>query len=117
LSISADGRERKLVKSGDKWMDAGAQGAPDEFASNWHDKLWRLLGVEVLGRGEVPSAGEPKVELRVDYRSGSRPVGFVELGKAGPDTFARTEHSAGWIRLGPGTGQLLDEREQVVGKH
>jgi hypothetical protein len=115
-SISSGGRERKLVKSGDKWMEAGGQGAPDDFASNWHDKLWRLLGVEVLGRGEVPSAGEPKIELRVDYRNGARPVGFIELGKAGPDTFARTEHSAGWIRLSSAAGQLLEEREQVVGK-
>src|SRR5581483_245362 len=40
-------------------------GAPDDFAKNWHDKIWnRMIVTEVLGKGEVPKNGEPKVMLR-----------------------------------------------------
>ncbi len=116
LLIRSGDRERRLVKAGDKWAPAGGQGAPDEFATNWHDKVWRLLGIEVLGRGETPAAGEPNVELRVDYLRGEKPVGFVELGKAGDDSFARTEHTAGWVRLHGGAAQILTERDQVLEK-
>ncbi|RKG96377.1 hypothetical protein D7V97_35630, partial [Corallococcus sp. CA053C] len=28
--------------------------APDDFARNWHDRVWRLTPVELLGRGESP---------------------------------------------------------------
>ncbi len=114
LVIRSGERERSLVKAGDKWAPEDGQGAPDEFATNWHDKLWRLTGIEVLGRGEVPAAGEPKIELRIEYLRGSKPVGFVELAQAGSETFARTEHSAGWVRLHGTAGQILSERVQVL---
>ena len=116
LQIRSGDRERRLVKSGDKWAPEDGQGAPDEFATNWHDKLWRLTGIEVLARGENPAAGEPKIELRVEYLRGEKPVGFVELAQAGSDTFARTEHTAGWVRLHGGAAQILSEREQVLEK-
>jgi hypothetical protein len=111
--ITAEGRERRLARTAERWADA-ADGALDEFASNWHDRLWRLAGVEVLGRGESPEAGEPQLALRVDYLHRGRSVGFTEVGTAGKDAFARTEHSAGWVRLAGGAEQLLRERDQVL---
>lgn len=115
LTISAEGKTRTLVKVKNKLADSEGA-APDELVSNWHEKLWRMIGVDVLGRGEVPAAGEPEVKVRVEYRSGSKEVGFIELAQAGSDTFARTEHTAGWVRLHAGADALVRERQAVVGK-
>jgi hypothetical protein len=113
LLIRSGDKERRLVKAGDK-LAAAPQQPPDEFATNWHERIWRTMGVDVLGRGESPASGAPKVELRLDYVRGNAPVGFIEMGKAGPEVFARTEHTAGWVRLHGGSAQILDEREKVV---
>jgi hypothetical protein len=112
VRVSGGGAERRLTRVGDKL--AGASGAVDDFASNWHERLWGQTGVDVLGRGEEPAAGAPVVELRVDYLRGERQVGFIELGRAGSDVFARTEHTAGWVRLHAGADPLLKERAQVL---
>jgi hypothetical protein len=106
-------KERRLVKAGDK-LAAAPQQPADELATNWHERIWRTMGVDVLGRDETPAAGTPRVELRVDYVRGNTPVGFIEMGKAGADVFARTEHTAGWVRLHGGSAQILDERDKVV---
>ena len=112
VRIRTGAQERRLTKSGDKLV--APNGAADEFASNWHGRLWKEVAVDVLGRGEKPAAGEPEVQVRVDYLRGDREVGFIELGRAGDDVFARTEHTAGWARLQGGADVLLREREQVV---
>jgi hypothetical protein len=106
-------KERRLVKAGDK-LAAAPQQPADEFATNWHDRIWRTMGVDVLGRDETPAAGTPHVELRVEYVRGNAPVGFIEMGKAGADVFARTEHTAGWVRLHGGSAQILEERGKVI---
>jgi hypothetical protein len=111
--VRSGDKERRLVKAGDK-LAAAPQQPVDEFATNWHERIWRTMGIDVLGRGEMPAAGTPKVELRVDYVRGNAPVGFIEMGKVGSDVFARTEHTAGWVRLHAGSAQILDERQKVV---
>ena len=108
IVVSAGGKERTLVKQGQKLADPGAQ-APDDFATNWHSRLWN-----VLGRGELPAAGTPEVQVRIDYQKGGDKVGFIELAKAGNDVFARTEHTAGWVRMHGSTAQILDESKKVV---
>ena len=113
LVVRSGGKERRLVKAGDKLAGAPQQ-PPDDFATNWHERIWRTMGVDVLGRDETPAAGAPRVELRVEYVRGNSPVGFIEMGKAGADVFARTEHTAGWVRLHGGSAQILDERDKVV---
>ncbi len=73
---------------------------PDEDAKNWHDKLWGVLCIETLGKGEVPFAGEPKVTTRVEYLSKGKLRGFIELGEVRPtELFARTEFTAGWVQV------------------
>lgn len=113
VTVQVDGKERTLSRTGDK-LGASADGAPDELATNWHEKVWRLMGIDVLGRGETPAAGEPVVQVKIDYRKGTRSVGFIELGQAGSDVFARTEHTAGWVRLHGGAEQILGERSKIV---
>lgn len=124
--VTANGKSRDLVLSngqnatGYKLASAGTPDKPDEQARTWHDKLWRLYPMELLGKGEVPAAGAPKLGARVEYFDGRKSVGWVELAKLelppktepasktasaktppSPTTewYARSEHTAGWIRL------------------
>jgi hypothetical protein len=94
---------------------------PDDFARNWHDKIWHLVVTEVLGKGEVPNAGEPKVAIRVDYSRRGKPVGWIEVSQpqkssAGPvaDMFARTEHTAGWVKVHAVAEDLLKEGKKIA---
>ncbi len=119
------------VKAGDKQRDfvfsAGEMGQnakltpkatpdkPDEFAKNWHDKIWRLIPVELLGKGEKPAAGEPQVLARIDYSAKGKPAGFVELAQAGSsDLFARSEYTAGWVKVHAGSEDIAAEAKKVA---
>jgi hypothetical protein len=110
--VSVGEQSRELSWAGGK---LGVPGGPvDELATNWHEKIWRMGGVEVLGRGEEPPGGAPELQLRVEYRKGARPLGFIELGPSGSDVYARTEHTAGWVKLHSGAHEILREREKVL---
>jgi hypothetical protein len=107
---------------------------PDETARNWHDKLFRLFPSELLGKGEKPAAGEPSIALKVTYTSKGKSKGFIELGKLTPpapapaaesaapaspapatsEIWARTEHTAGWVKLGYGADEVLKEAEKIA---
>ncbi len=88
---------------------------PDEFAKNWHDKIWRLMPIELLGAGETPAAGEPKVLTRVDYSTKGKPKGFLELGQGtSSELYARTEFTAGWVKVHTGSENLADEAKKVA---
>lgn len=89
---------------------------PDELAKNWHDKVWnRLIVTEVLGRGELPKAGEPQVQLRIDYSARGTPKGWLEVG-ADPSggTWMRSENTASWVSVHQGAGELVLEAKKVV---
>src|SRR5260370_1158108 len=60
---------------------------PDEFVRNWHDKIWHLVVLEVLGKGDVPASGEPNVALRLEHSNlGTRFV-FLDLQTTPPPPF------------------------------
>ena len=104
----------------------------DELAGNWHEKLWRLYPIDVLGEGEQPATGAPKVIVRIDYRAHGKEPGFVELARgnapvvappaAGAPTpapppaevFARTEKTAGWVKLAATADDLVKEGEKLA---
>ena len=114
IRVIVGDKERRLAKAGKAFADP-ATGTVDEFATNWHGRVWSQgTGIEVLGRGEDPAAGTPEVQVRVEYLRGDKPVGHLDLATAGDDFFARTEHTAGWVRLHGGARQLVEERGQVV---
>lgn len=75
-------------------------GQQDEFARNWHDRIWRVATLNVLGRGEEPP-GSPLTDVfRVEYRKGGKELGFLQVARnTQGEYFARSEYSAGWIRL------------------
>ena len=126
ITVSAGGKKRVFqATAGEgglvfgKLMPVGGPDKPDEQAKLWHDKVWRLVVTEVLGRGEKPERGEPTIALRVDYARGGKDRGFVELGRLDPapapttavpdggtpppspppEIYARSERTASWVRV------------------
>ena len=79
--------------------------------------MWnRLIVTEVLGKGELPKAGEPQVALRLDYRRAGKPKGFLELAfDSGRGVWARSENTAGWVGVHQGAEELvLEGQKQLV---
>jgi hypothetical protein len=80
--------------------------------------VW-LLAVnptDLLGRGEEPPGGPPREVFRVEYRRGDKGIGQLLVARGvGGESYARTEHTAGWVRLPPWADSLLLEAEKVVG--
>lgn len=87
----------------------------DDLVRNWHDKVWnRLIVTEVLGKGELPKSGEPKVEMRIEYLGRGSLKGFIELGKLGPELWARTENTASWVGIHTGTDDVIAEAKKFT---
>ena len=134
MVLGAGGKSKEYVQL-DREARAKAAFAPaktpdkrDQMAKNWHDAVWRAFPSDILGRGEEPAGGKPTVVLRVDYFDGKNAVGYMELGRvestaglsedAGAETssgdvYARTEHSAGWMKLHNG-GQLVADGQKLL---
>ena len=117
LQLQLDGRTRAFVvrKAQGTTRVAPAENpdAPSADATAWADRVWRLAPLEVLGRGETPREGTPTVALRVEYSRDRRPLGFVEIARAGTEWYARSEHTAGWVRLPPGSASLREQAERL----
>ena len=140
--VAAAGKTRDFViknredQNAYKLAPASSPDKPEEMARNWHDKIWRLFPTELLGKGETPTAGEPKIAVRLDYLDGSKRVGWLEIGKldapagtsapvspnphgmppqGGPEIYGRTEHTAGWVRLRNDPGMLGDADKIAAG--
>lgn len=93
---------------------------PDDFARNWHDKMFsRLILMELYGKGETPPGGAPQVTVRLDYFAKGRPKGFLELGYGSganaKTLFARTEYTASWASLHASTEDPTAEAKKVAG--
>ena len=137
MTIASAGKTRTFTvvtppDLGYKLMPASTPDKADEMARNWHDRIWHAFPTEVLGKGEAPAGGEPKVLARIEYFDGAKSLGWLELGKggslestdgsmsappltdpAGGDLYARSEHTAGWVKIrnDPGT---LAEAEKIA---
>lgn len=137
--VTAGGKQKELVRIGtDPRGNAGFAPAktpdkPDQMAKNWQDSIWRLFPNEVLGRDEEPSGGKPKVVARIDYYDGKDRVGWLELARLEPtdhmsegkgpsaaddaangEIFARSEHTAGWAKVGSSANQLITDAQKLV---
>ncbi len=88
----------------------------DELAKNWHDKILnRLVVTEVLGKGELPKQGEPKVALRLDYTSHGAKKGWLEIGfDPRKGTWARSENTASWVSIHQGSEEIALEATRLV---
>lgn len=117
--ISAGGASRTFTASGGapgpvSLAPAESPDRPDEFARNWHDRVWRLMPLDFLGRGEQPPGGEPEEAFRVEYRRGGKPVGEVRVARRDSSFYVRTEHTTGWARLHSGVDNLASEAAKVT---
>ncbi|HXX30328.1 MAG TPA: hypothetical protein VEJ89_06375 [Myxococcaceae bacterium] len=86
----------------------------DVYAQAWTERLVKIVPSDILGKGEVPPEGEPHVELRVDLLRGGRAIGFVEIARAGPAWFVRSEHTVGWLRVVGRAEALVHDAERVL---
>lgn len=120
LVVKAGDKQRELAQTTD---DKGAvrlaskktPDKPDDLARNWSDKIWRMMGIEALGKGETPAAGEPKVEGRIEYLRRGKPLGWVDLARgAGGELYLRSEHTAGWVKAHNRADEVLGEIKKVV---
>ena len=105
---------QKRVGGGAKVFDDARAETPDAYAQGWFDRLNKTVPTDVLGRGEVPPEGEPRVELRVDFLRGSQTLGFVEFARAQNGWFARSELSVGWMRVVGRAEGLVHDAERLV---
>ncbi|HEY4184148.1 MAG TPA: DUF4340 domain-containing protein [Polyangia bacterium] len=139
LTITAAGKDRAFIVSNGhdqnayKLAPAATPDKPDEQARNWHEKIWKLFPSELLGKGEAPAAGEPRSLVRVDYYDGAKRLGWLEIGKVelpgsapasisavpppaatnNVETYGRTEHTAGWVKLN-NDPTLLQDAEKIA---
>ncbi len=127
LTVKVDDKQRELLQLSSegnqpqKLASRKTPTKPDDFARNWHERIWHLVVTEVLGKSEVPSSGEPKVAIRIDYRYRQKPVGWIELSQPrtattgpAPEIYARTEHTAGWVKVHAVGEDLIKEAKKVA---
>jgi hypothetical protein len=124
-TFKIDEFDEERVKAGDasrEWVTLpegkvapkSAPTTPDAFAKNWSDRVFRLIVTEVLGKNEAPPMGAPQVELRVEYLSRGRTLGWIELGRSGTDVYCHTEHTAGWMKLPGNSADIIAEAKKVT---
>jgi hypothetical protein len=117
VTLLADGRTRSYVvrriQGLNKLAPAESPDAPSAEATAWADRVWRLSPVELLGRGEVPREGPPQQLLRVEYFRNRRPLGHLELARAGNEAYLRTEHTVGWVRVPAGSVTLAEQADRL----
>jgi hypothetical protein len=87
----------------------------DDFAKNYLEKIWRLIPVDLLGKGEAPATGEPTLQLRLEYLAKGKPLGWLELAK-GPsqELYARSEHTASWIKTHLSADEALADSKKLA---
>ncbi len=107
-------------------------GKPDDLAKNWHDKLWRSMVIDVLGKGEQPKDGAPQPACKVEYLEHGKAKGYIELGRLSVapaqqnvstptpqqpqvEVWARSEHTAGWVKLPASADDVVKECAKVAG--
>lgn len=132
IVLTVGSKKRELLHKGREnfsteiYASAKTPDKGDAMAKNWHDSLWRLFPMEVLGKGEEPKGGPLKTVLRVDYFEKGKPVGWVEVarledsgsstsesGELSDKLYARSEHTVGWTHL-HANDQIVTDAEKVV---
>lgn len=132
VTISAGGKSRTLsAPQAENQFTAkllNKKGQPDDMAKNWHDKVWRMMVVDVLGKGEQPTGGTPEVACKVEYGWHGKQKGFVELAHVTPppvasnvsappsatEAWARSEHTASWDKLPGNAEDVIKECSKIA---
>jgi hypothetical protein len=117
LTLVSEGRARswvvRRIQGVNKLAPVDSPDSPSAEATLWADRVWRLQPVELLGKGEVPREGTPQPQFRLEYLRNRRPLGHLEVARAGNETYVRTENTVGWVRLPAGSGTLAEQAEHL----
>ena len=133
IKLTVNGKTKEFVQllrergPGAQLAPADKPDKPDQTLKNWHDTLWRTFPMEILGKGETPKNGTPKVVARIEYFDGKKSLGWMELGKleapstgqsgggtATTEIMARSEHTPSWVSLHTNS-QILSDTEKMAG--
>ncbi|MFL5320507.1 MAG: DUF4340 domain-containing protein [Myxococcaceae bacterium] len=120
LNVTVQGKTREFVvvpgavPTQNKLAAKSNPSVPDDFTRNWSQKIWMSSATELLGKGETPPGGEPTPHFRIDYFRGGKKLGYFEAAPVGNDVYARTEHTASWVKLQPGGEGILVEADRVM---
>jgi Domain of unknown function (DUF4340) len=133
LTLTVGAKKREWTVQGEKPTEqkllSKKSQKPDAEAKNWHDKAFRLVVTEVLGQGEKPAAGDPQPVLKLEYGDHGKPRGWLEIGRTAPgappantsmpaqngDLYARSERTAGWMKLAANAEDIVKEADKVAG--
>lgn len=132
LVLTVGGKSRELIQTHRENLQTAQLASPktpdkpDQMAKNFHDLIWRSFPMEVLGKGEVPKEGQPISFGRIEYFDGKKSLGYLDLYRTSPDSvqqtdqagnrttmYARTERTAGWVKIHV-NGQLQTDAEKIV---
>jgi hypothetical protein len=123
VARSAEGRGAEIAST-------AAPDKPDPAARAWHERAFGLWPSESLGRGEVPTEGEPQATLRLDYFARGRSLGWLTVAEApvppmesvsgaSPTPkkilYARSELTSGWVKLSSDADTLVAESIKLAG--
>jgi Domain of unknown function (DUF4340) len=130
IVVTASGKQKEYLHVARESHAASGFASPktpdkrDQMAKNWHDAVWRIFPSDLLGRGEQPPAGKPVVAVKVEYFDHKTSLGWIEIarpeasggmsddGAPSADTFVRSEHTAGWAKIGG--GQLIADAQKLI---
>jgi len=131
VKLSSGGKQKEIVLVGREspktlgFAYAKTPDKKDQMVKNWHDALWRIFPTELLGKGEEPAGGKVSIVLRADYTEKGKAVGWIEIGRvdtisgatddptAPGDLYARSEHTAGWVKI-PSGGQIVPDAQKLI---
>jgi hypothetical protein len=115
VRVTKRDKSRELVTVEGKkgsWADLATPTKVDETAGNWISKVDRLRVQEYVEVPSTPLKSENAV-VRVEYLSGSKPLGYVELFKApggtGNEYFVRSERTRWAAKVLTSAGEQVDQ--------
>jgi hypothetical protein len=115
VRLSKRGKSREIVALAEKkggWADASTPTKLDETAGNWMTKLERLRVQEYIETPSAPLRPDDAV-VRVDYYSGSKPLGFVELykvpGEKSSDYLVKSERTRWAAKVLTSAAEQVDQ--------
>jgi hypothetical protein len=96
----------------DAWADVASPAKLDETAGNWMTKVGRLRASDYVKTPEKPVTPQNTV-VRVEYLSGKRPIGYVELAKItaadGTQYLVKSELTRWWAKVLKSSGEQIEQ--------
>jgi hypothetical protein len=115
VRVSKRGKSREIAALAEKkggWADATTPTKLDETAGNWMTKLERLRVQEYIETPSAPLKPDDAV-MRVDYYSGSKPLGYIELykvpGEKGSDYLVKSERTRWTAKVLTSAAEQVDQ--------